>query len=388
MNTDSYRDFIDECKKQIDVKKPVNLSVEKKDMIDDEVFQNVEKVKRLASKIRYKFINSIDDNLRKFDKIFSENGANIHWCIAYDDFLDKLDKLLQVNKVNNVNVFSDAFSKELGIEDFLQKNEYKSDVDTYECTIFTPQFGIVNTGSLLLNFKSAYDMELVLSSKLKIFILPINDFLFKLEDIEIFLHLYSIYHDGVDFPYLTSVYTPEPTDKKSDVHLFLIDNGRTNILANKDIRTSLSCISCNVCKEVCPVHNRIGDKPYNNVFTGPIANVVLPFIENIENYKHLCFSCTLCGNCSTVCPVKIPISSQIISNKHYFFYNKMMDLKDTRLSKQLGRTLHNRKSLNSKRFVKNIKIKLLANNNIAEQYNFSKSTFNQQYILKKNANKQ
>ena len=382
MNTDSYKDFVVECKKQINTKININLSCEKENNLAGEVFQSVDRVKHLASDIRYKFLNSIDDNLRIFDKNFSENGGNIHWCIAYDDFLTKLDKILLANKVNKVNIFSSNFLEELGVQSFIDENEYKSDSESSECIIFTPQFGIINTGSLLLNFKSAYDMELVFDSKLKIFVIPINEFLFKLEDIEIFLHLYSIYHDNVDFPYLTSIYTPTPMEKTSNVHLFLIDNGRSNILANKDIRTSLNCISCNACKKVCPVYNVIGYKPYNNVFSGPIANVILPFIENIENYKHLCFSCTSCGNCSGVCPIKIPISEQIISNKHYFFENKMMEIRDVRIAKQLGKTLYSRKSMNSKRFIKNLKLKMLINNRIVEKYEFKKSTFNQQYLTK------
>jgi L-lactate utilization protein LutB len=390
MNTSSYKDYLVDCKKAIDKDKRIDVSYQTLKDISSSVFRNFDKVKKLASNIRYKFINNIDDNLIIFDKNFSENGGNIHWCIAYDDFLDKLEKLLNRKDIKKVNIFDSMFVRELDVDGSLQQRGIKNDSEDNNCIVFSPMEGIVNTGSLFLNFNSAYDMELVLGSKIKIFVLPINDFLFKLEDIEIFSHLYSIYKDGIDYPYLTSIYTPSPIEKENNVHLFIIDNGRSNILENKDISQALTCIGCDACKKVCPVYNVIGEEPYNNIFSGPIANVILPFTENIENFKHLCFSaCTLCGNCSKVCPVNIPISELIIANKHYFFENKLMDMQDGRIVKTLHKVLSSRGKMNSKKWIKEFKIKILLNNsNISNKYTFSKSTFNQQYQVKNNASNQ
>jgi L-lactate utilization protein LutB len=389
MNTSSYKEYLVNCKKEIEKNREMNLSYEKKKDLSSSVFRNFEKVKHLAYNIRYKFINNIDDNLIVFDKNFNENGGEVHWCVAYDDFIDKLFKLLNKKDIEKVNLFSSMFTDELGLKEALKENDIKNDAESNDCIIFSPQEGIVNTGSLFLNFNSAYDMELVLGSKLKIFVLPINDFLFKLEDIEIFSHLYSIYKDEIDYPYLTSIYTPSPLEKENNVHLFLVDNGRSNILENKEIRQALTCINCGACKKVCPIYNIIGDKPYDNIFSGPIANVILPFIENIESYKHLCFNCTLCGNCSKVCPVGIPISELIIANKHYFFENKLMDIQNNRLANNLGKTLASRNKMNAKRWIKKMKMKLLLNNsNISNNYIFTKSTFNQQYQANKDENSQ
>lgn len=385
MNSSSYKNYLLDCKKSINKDKKINLcSIETTDLSLD-VFRNFDKVKQLASNIRYKFINEIDKNLIIFDKNFTENGGNIHWCIAYDDFMEKLLRLLDKENIKSTNIFSSMFTEELGVETIKDESDIKINPKTNDSIIFAPQFGIINSGSLFLNFNSAYDMELVLGSKLKIFVLPINDFLFKIEDIEIFSHLYSIYKNKIDYPYLTSVYTPSPLEKENNVHLFLVDNGRSNILENKDIRKALTCIHCDACKKVCPVYNIIGDKPYDNIFSGPIANVILPFTENIESYKHLAFSsCTLCGNCSKICPVNIPVSELIISNKHYFFENKYMDIQDNRLTKNLSKTLLFRNKMNAKKFIKNLKIKMLLNSSITEKYIFTKSTFNQQYQINNN----
>ncbi|MBQ9658561.1 MAG: lactate utilization protein [Clostridia bacterium] len=384
MNNSAYKDFLSGCSNEINKERILNFCIN--ELLDDNAsctFNNINKLKQLAFNIRYKFINRIDDYLITFDKNFSLNGGNIHWCIAYDDFLDKLDNLLTLNKISNVNLFSSYFSKELGIEDFIQDNNYKLSSESVDCIIFTPQFGIINTGGLLMNYNSAYDMELVMSGRLKIFVLPINNFLFKPDDVEIFLHLYSIYKDEIDYPYITSVFTPSPINKNSDIHLFLIDNGRSNVLENKEIRSALTCINCGACNKVCPIYNIIGDAPYNNVFTGPFASVVLPFMENTENYKHLCFSCTSCGNCSSVCPVKIPVSELIISNRNYLFENKLMEMKEERFVRNIHHALMSRKKMNAKKWFKNLRIKTLSDSKIFEEYKFEKSTFNQQYINNK-----
>jgi len=383
MNTEAYKNFLLNCKKVISDKKAINCKEDEDYSVLFEIFRNKEYVKKIAFNIRNKFINAITDNLMIFDNNFSANGGIIDWCIDYNDFLTKVDKVLLKHKVKNINLFASYFTQEIGIDKFIKNKDYNYDSETTDCVIFNPQFGIVNTGSLFLNFDSAYNMELVLNSKIKIFVLSICDFVFKLEDVEIFSHLYSIYKNKVNFPYLTSIYTPSPTKERNDVYLFLIDNGRSNVLENKDIRSALTCINCDACKNVCPIFNIIGEEPYNNVFSGPLANVILPFMENVENYKHLCFSCTLCGNCSAICPVKIPVCEMIVSNRKYFFENKFMDMKDERLTKVITKFVSSRKKMNTKKWLKNFRLKNLVNSKVMEEYKFEVSTFNKQFIEKK-----
>lgn len=384
MNTNSYKQYLSSCKENIKEDKNINLSFTDENDIACNVFTNINKIKKLASDIRTKFINNIADNLIVFDKNFSEKGGTVHWCITYNDFIEKIVKLLDKNNIKSINIFHSDFMEELGVKNALKNKDIIIDNDINETIAFTPKFGIINSGSLFFEFASSIDMEQVLSSKFKIFVLPITDFLFKNEDVELFSYLYSIYKYKKVYPYLTSLYTPSPIKNKEDnIHIFLVDNGRSNVLENKEIHSALNCINCGACKQVCPVYQVIGDKPYDNIFSGPYANVVLPYLENVENYKHLCFSCTGCGNCSKICPVNIPISELIIKNKNYFFENGIMDITDIRLAKSLGRTLKNRKRMNKSKVLKNLKIKLLVNNSklITDKFVFSKYTFNQQYQL-------
>lgn len=377
MNTKEYKTFLNDCKDSID-KKPLNLSFDGFDDLSHSVFSNPQKIKQKASEIRKKFIDNIDENLLIFERKFTENGGKVHWCVSYDDFIDSLSALLAKNKIKAVNTFSSRFNTELGL-DFSLKNEKIATLATDgKCAIFEPEFGIVNTGSLFSIFNSAYDMEIVMGSKLKIFIIPINKFVCNITEIDTISALLSIYRNQNDSPFLSSIFTPHShTDSAS--HVFLIDNGRSNILASKTHRKALWCIDCDACKRVCCVYNTIGEKPYNNVFTGPYANVVLPFYENFDSYKHLSFNSVGCGSCAKVCPVNIPLTDLMIENRRFFFEKKIMDFDDVLLASRMKKLLSSRGEMNKKSWIKKRKIRTFIKKSVLRTRSlpaFSKESFN------------
>jgi L-lactate dehydrogenase complex protein LldF len=131
---------------------------------------------------------------------------------------------------------------------------------------------------------------------------------------------------------------------------------------------------------VCPVYKLIKDQPYNNSLTGPLANVMLPFLENYDSYKHLSFNSVLCGNCSKVCPVNIPITDLILENRKFFFESKIMNLEDNLLSLGLKKFLISRKNMNRRYWVKKYLLRKMLPNTIKKSIripSFSKKTFNQ-----------
>lgn len=383
MNTKEYKTFLSDCKASID-EKPLTISFDDFDDLSHSVFSNPHKIKQKASEIRKKFIDNIDENLLIFERKFTENGGKVHWCVSYDDFIDSLSVLLAKNKIKAVNTFTSRFNAELGL-DFSLKNEKIATMATDgKCAILEPEFGIVNTGSLFSIFNSAFDMEIVMGSKLKIFIIPINKFVCNIAEIDIMSTLLSIYRNQNDSPFLSSIFTPN-SHKDSASHVFLIDNGRSNILASKTHRKALWCIDCDACKRVCPVFNTIGDKPYNNVFTGPYANVVLPFYENFDSYKHLSFNSVGCGNCTRVCPVNIPLTDLMIENRRFFFEKKIMDLGDDLLSSRLKKFLLSRSEMNKKTWLKRRKIKAFIKSSVLKNRitpPFAKQSFNALKIQK------
>jgi L-lactate dehydrogenase complex protein LldF len=95
-----------------------------------------------------------------------------------------------------------------------------------------------------------------------------------------------------------------------EMHLILVDAGRTKLLGRPDFRDSLKCIKCGACMNTCPVYRKSGGLSYHNTISGPIGAILAP---NLDMKKHadLPFASTLCGSCSNVCPVKINIHDQL-----------------------------------------------------------------------------
>ena len=94
------------------------------------------------------------------------------------------------------------------------------------------------------------------------------------------------------------------------LHIILVDNGRSNQLAKEDFRNSLKCIRCGACFNTCPVYRRSGGHSYHTAVAGPIGSILAPNLD-MKQYADLPFASTLCGSCSNVCPVKIDIHEQL-----------------------------------------------------------------------------
>ncbi|MDZ4794488.1 MAG: LutB/LldF family L-lactate oxidation iron-sulfur protein [Bacteroidota bacterium] len=106
------------------------------------------------------------------------------------------------------------------------------------------------------------------------------------------------------------------TDGPEDMYVILLDNGRTNILANEKQRESLYCIRCGACLNACPVYKNIGGHTYATPYSGPIGSVITPHLKDIGDWKHLSYASSLCGNCTEVCAVKINLHELLLENRH------------------------------------------------------------------------
>jgi L-lactate dehydrogenase complex protein LldF len=101
-------------------------------------------------------------------------------------------------------------------------------------------------------------------------------------------------------------------DGPREFHLILLDNGRTNVLADEVGRQALRCIRCSACLNVCPVYERTGGHAYGSVYPGPIGAILTPQLWGMERYATLPFASSLCGACAEVCPVKIDIPEVLL----------------------------------------------------------------------------
>lgn len=139
----------------------------------------------------------------------------------------------------------------------------------------------------------------------------------RVEDLGVFLKLLPRAATGQRSTSFVSVITGpkragEPEGPEA-FHLVIVDNGRSGVLADPELRSTLRCIRCGACLNTCPVYQQVGGHSYGWVYSGPIGSVLNPALLGIEEAKTLPFASSLCGACGEVCPVKIPLPQQLIT---------------------------------------------------------------------------
>jgi L-lactate dehydrogenase complex protein LldF len=115
--------------------------------------------------------------------------------------------------------------------------------------------------------------------------------------------------------YLNLISGPRGAEEKDgprEVHVVLLDNGRSRIYADPQLRATLRCIRCGACMNHCPVYTRVGGHAYQAVYPGPIGKLLTPQIEGVGLRHDLLHASSLCGACAEVCPVAIPIPELLV----------------------------------------------------------------------------
>ncbi|MEZ6057096.1 MAG: lactate utilization protein B [Planctomycetaceae bacterium] len=131
----------------------------------------------------------------------------------------------------------------------------------------------------------------------------------RAKDLGVFLRLLARSATGQPITTYTTHFHG-PRDAKSELHIVLVDNGRSEILQSPDFRKSLNCIRCGACMNTCPVYRRSGGHSYNNTVPGPIGSI-LGAASDSAKHSTLPYACSLCGSCTDVCPVKIDLHQQL-----------------------------------------------------------------------------
>lgn len=169
-------------------------------------------------------------------------------------------------------------------------------------------FGIAETGTLtIVESEGNGRMCLTLPDTLITF-MGIEKILPTFQDYEAFLQLLPRSSTGERMNPYTSMWTGvTPGDGPQNMHVILIDNGRTAVLADEVGRQALRCIRCSACMNVCPVYERAGGHAYGSTYPGPIGAILSPQLSGIEAAENnsLPYASSLCGACYEVCPVKI-----------------------------------------------------------------------------------
>jgi L-lactate dehydrogenase complex protein LldF len=127
---------------------------------------------------------------------------------------------------------------------------------------------------------------------------------------------------------------------QQELHIVLVDNGRSTQLGREDFRNSLKCIRCAACFNTCPVYRRSGGHSYHTVIAGPIGSILAPNLD-MKQYADLPFASTLCGSCSNVCPVKIDIHQQLYKWRQVLMQQGYVPISKKIAMKSMAVTLSN-----------------------------------------------
>ena len=329
-----------------------------------------EQLRERASNIKENTLSCLDQYLIEFEKNAKKNGVFVHWAKDAREHNDMVHAILVMRNAKKIVKSKSMLTEECGLNHFLESKgieivdtdlgEYivqlrketpshivlpaihlkKQDVsDTFHEHIKTEKdnidpvyltraartvlrkkffradaaitgvnFAVAENGAIIICTNEGNADLAVHAAPLHIASMGIEKLIPKTKDLGVFLRLLARSATGQSITTYSSHFL-KPW-KGHEMHLILVDNGRTQHLARPQFRSALKCIRCAACFNTCPVYRRSGGHSYHHSVAGPIGSILAPNFDLKKN-KDLSFACTLCGCCSNVCPVKINIHEQL-----------------------------------------------------------------------------
>jgi len=180
-------------------------------------------------------------------------------------------------------------------------------------------FLIADTGSIAVSENEGNTRLSTTFPKIHIAVVGIEKMIPSITDLDLFWPLLATHGTGQNLTVYNTILNgprqPGETDGPEEMYVILLDNGRTNVLAQKEQRQALYCIRCGACLNACPVYQNIGGHTYDTTYSGPIGSIITPHMRGMEEFKHLSYASSLCGACTEVCPVKIDIHKMLLLNR-------------------------------------------------------------------------
>ena len=177
-------------------------------------------------------------------------------------------------------------------------------------------FAVAETGTLVVVESEGNGRMCLTLPEVLVTVVGIEKLVPTWSDLEVFLRLLPRSSTGERMNPYTSTWTGvTPGDGPQEVHVVLLDNGRTNVLADQVGRQALRCIRCSACLNVCPVYERTGGHAYGSVYPGPIGAILTPMLRGVGHdaaTDSLPYASSLCGACYEVCPVAIDIPEVLV----------------------------------------------------------------------------
>ena len=176
-------------------------------------------------------------------------------------------------------------------------------------------FGVSATGSVCLVTNEGNGRLVSALPRVHVALMGMERLVADLSDLSVMLRLLARSGTGQQLSVYTTLLTgprrPGEEDGPEELHVVVVDNGRSNLLGTH-YREMLACIRCGACLNVCPVYRKTGGAAYGPVYSGPMGAVLLPLLVGLERAPSLPHASSLCGACTDACPVKIPLHELLL----------------------------------------------------------------------------
>ncbi|WP_024955403.1 lactate utilization protein B [Sulfurospirillum arcachonense] len=335
-----------------------------------------EELRRVAKQIKTHVMSKLDVYLEEFEENAKEKGIHVHWAKDAKEHNEIVLKLLLNRGAKKLVKSKSMLTEECHLNPYLEENGIdvvdtdlgerivqlreeapshivlpaihlkKEDVGTTfehflktekgnsdptyltrsarvhlrkkflnaDASLTGVNFGIAETGGIVVcTNEGNADLGASLA-KLHIASMGIEKIIPKIKDLAVFTRLLSRSATGQPITSYTSHF--HAPVEGGEMHIIIVDNGRSKILGSQDFKQSLNCIRCGACLNTCPIYRRSGGHSYGYTIPGPIGSTLGPS-KDLSANKTLPFACTLCASCSNVCPIKIDLHHQLYKYRQH-----------------------------------------------------------------------
>lgn len=180
-------------------------------------------------------------------------------------------------------------------------------------------FAVAETGMISITENEGNARLTAALPKIHVALMGMEKIVPRLEDLALLLPMLATAGAGQPLTCYNTLYAgprqPGEPDGPEEFHLVILDNKRTELLADAEQRDALHCIRCGACLNVCPIFRNVGGHSYATTYQGPIGSVITPHLRGLQIWKHLSAASSLCGACTETCPVKIDIHHHLLHNR-------------------------------------------------------------------------
>jgi L-lactate dehydrogenase complex protein LldF len=339
------------------------------------LFEDYQLLKNRVLFLKYNSVKDLNVKLDTFSFNFTKNGGKIHWAESKEEALKIIFRIIKEKMAHKISKSNDQIMEELALKDeafakkitvlesdinalhndladvdyfwdlpvlktglremlksFQQKLKFETDtvedsvdfLKSYliqkstqsDISISSADFLVSDIGAIINLDDSGSQSISQAFPEIKIMVAGIDSMLSSIKDLDNFLYLKSANSIDKVLPYRVNICTGlDRREKEKEIHLILLDNGRTEMIKSVKQRKIFHCLKCGNCKFVCPVYKVVGNDFYSTSETSVLGAIKNPLTQKDDLAFAESFACTMCRRCTEVCPMQIPLHQLLLNNR-------------------------------------------------------------------------